>query len=114
MSFSIYDFQETLKGESIERTDIKKIIEAYGVTEPACCDDCGGEWAGGFLLHMKSGKYIFVTGWCDYTGWGCQDGTQKTEFDTKPKLKDLSNGYGSTKEWETVLPDLNHWVRTGV
>lgn len=30
MSFSTYDFDETLKGTSIERTDIKRVVAAHG------------------------------------------------------------------------------------
>lgn len=112
MSFSTYDFDETLKGCSVERTDIKRVVAAYGVTEAGCCDDCGGEWSGGFLLEMKTGKFLFLSGWCDYTGWGCQDGTEKQEFDTEPALDTLDQGY-SKKDWETTLPDLQRYIETG-
>jgi hypothetical protein len=110
MSFAIYDFDETLKGTAIDRADISRVIAAYGVTEAACCDDCGGEWSGGFLLEMKSGKYVFVHGWCDYTGWGCQDGTGREDFDTVPELKQL---HDKLEDWETSLPDLQKFIETG-
>ena len=42
MSFSFYDLEETLKGTSIDRTDVKRVVAAHGVTEAACCNDCGG------------------------------------------------------------------------
>ena len=113
MSFSMYDFQETLNGCGVDRTDVKRVAAAYGVTEEGCCNDCGGEWSGGFLMEMKSGKFLFLSGWCDYTGWGCQDGTEKQEFDTEPALKSLEQGY-SKKEWETILPDLQKYIETGV
>ena len=109
MSFSTYDFDETIKGCGVERTDIKRVIAAFGVTEAACCDDCGGEWSGGFLMELKSGKFVYLTGWCDYTGWGCQDGTERKDFDAEPALADLDQG----KEWETTLPDLQRYIETG-
>jgi hypothetical protein len=112
MSFSVYDFDETLKGTSIERTEIKRVVAAYGVTEAGCCDDCGGEWSGGFLLELKSGKFAFVSGWCDYTGWGCQDGTGRVDFDCEPALETLDQGY-TKKDWETTLPDLQRYIETG-
>ena len=31
-------------------------------------------WTGGFVLKLKDGRFAYLTGWCDYTGWGCQDG----------------------------------------
>lgn len=110
MSFSTYDFVETLKGTSTEREDVKRVVAGFGVTDAGCCDDCGGEWSGGFLLEMKSGKFVLLTGWCDYTGWGCQDGTERTEYDTEPDLKAIDIG---KKEWETTLPDLQRYVDTG-
>lgn len=110
MSFSTYDFDETLKGTGIERTDIKRVVAAYGVTEAGCCDSCGGEWNGGFLLEMKSGKFVYVHGWCDYTGWGCQDGTGRQDFDTEPT--DLQ-ALEKTEHWETTLPDLQRYIETG-
>jgi hypothetical protein len=108
MSFAIDDFVETIKGTGVERTDIKRAVAAFGVTEAACCDDCGGEWNGGFLLEMKSGEFLFLTGWCDYTGWGCQDGTEKFVFDSLPELSALDPG----KEWETSLPDIQRYIET--
>lgn len=108
MSFSTSDFDETLKGTNIERTDIQRVVAAYGVTEEACCNDCGGEWSGGFLLEMKTGKFAYVHGWCDYTGWGCQDGTGREDFDSLPDLQTLQ-----ATEWETTLPDLQRYIETG-
>jgi hypothetical protein len=32
----------------------------------------GASWIGAFLL--SDGRFAFVSAWCDYTGWGCQDG----------------------------------------
>lgn len=110
MSFSTYDFDETLRGTSIERTDIKRVVAAHGVTEAGCCDACGGEWSGGFLLEMKDGKFVYVHGWCDYTGWGCQDGTGRKDLDAIPDdLKTLDNN----EHWETTLPDLQKYIETG-
>lgn len=109
MSFSFYDLDETLKGTSLERTDIKRVVAAHGVTEAGCCNDCGGEWSGGFLMELKDGKFAYVHGWCDYTGWGCQDGTGREDFDTEPDPKTLN----ASVEWETTLPDLQKYIETG-
>jgi hypothetical protein len=111
MSFSSYDFEETMKGQSIERNEVRRVVAAFGVTAEACCEDCGGEWSGGFLLEMKTGKFVYLTGWCDYTGWGCQDGTTKAEFDTEPALADLEKD--GKKEWETTVPDLQKYIDSG-
>lgn len=109
MSFSTYDFDQTLKGTNIARTDIKRVVAAHGVTEQACCQNCGGEWSGGFLLEMKNGRFVYVHGWCDYTGWGCQDGTGRQDLDEMPELAALDK----SEHWETTLPDLQRYIETG-
>lgn len=37
-------------------------------------------WVGVFL--MKDGKFLYITAWCDYTGWGCQEGGSSSIFDS--------------------------------
>lgn len=37
-------------------------------------------WEG--IFKMKDGKFIFLSAWCDYTGWGCQDGGSFIKKDT--------------------------------
>ena len=32
----------------------------------------GDHWLA--LFRLKDSRYAFITAWCDYTGWGCQDG----------------------------------------
>jgi hypothetical protein len=29
-------------------------------------------WVG--VFRLRDGRFAFVSAWCDYTGWGCQDG----------------------------------------
>lgn len=107
MSFSVYDFDETIKGCSIERSDIARVVAAWG--EEGMC----AEWSGGFLLELKSGKFVYVSGWCDTTGWGCQDGTDREDFDALPELSALKREYHEDAEWETTLPDLQKYIETG-
>jgi hypothetical protein len=33
-----------------------------------------------WIVAMKDRTYAFVSGWCDYTGWGCQDGGEAHIF----------------------------------
>ena len=33
------------------------------------------EWSGCAALRLIDGRFALVSGWCDTTGWGCQDGT---------------------------------------
>lgn len=32
----------------------------------------GEPWVG--VFRLRDGRFAFVSAWCDYTGWGCQDG----------------------------------------
>lgn len=38
-----------------------------------------------WIIAMKDHTYAYVTGWCDYTGWGCQDGGNAKMF---PSLRE--------------------------
>jgi hypothetical protein len=70
----------------------KKIVEVGGDDDLASClqyneqpfgvDDIkqvlavwDGEHDGDhyrWILEMKDGRYMYLNGWCDYTGWDCQ------------------------------------------
>jgi hypothetical protein len=114
MSFTTYDFDESLKGESIDRSAVKRAVAAWGYSPEGY-----GSWSGGFLLEMKDGRYAYITGWCDTTGWGCQDGTSIAYFDSEPPLESLKRDESSSYhdepvgEWETTLPDLQKYIETG-
>jgi hypothetical protein len=104
--YTTYDLQATLDITSIEKEKIEKVIAAWGQ------DGDYGEWMGGFLLAMKSGNFIYIDGWCDTTGWGCQDGADASEYLTQPKLADLpTSGYTRDPvEWDFDPIDLNRYI----
>ncbi len=104
MSYAVYDFSETLKGVGIERDSVKRVAAAWG--ESGTC----AEWDGGFLIELNDGRWAYVSGWCDTTGWGCQDGTDVKWFDAEPKLHDL-NTKAEPAEWENDPADCNRYVR---
>lgn len=111
-SYAVDDFTESLHGTGIEKKTIEHVIAAWGNvdTDGACCEGCGGEWTGGFLLKLKNGQFAYVTGWCDYTGWGCQDGTDVSHFETEPTLETLYADYNEPPpaSWDLSPSDLNH------
>jgi|SRR6185437_10611336 len=55
--------------EDIKRDDV---VEILVIREE---DGDWGEWSGQMLARLSDGRFIFCGGWCDTTGWGCQDGT---------------------------------------
>lgn len=104
--YAIDDFIESLS--SLDRTDIRKVLYAWGESPEG-----GGSWEGGFILQLKNGKLACVTGWCDYTGWGCQDGRDEIIIQTRSrsweKLKAEFGIEGAISPDKDPV-DLNRWV----
>jgi hypothetical protein len=96
MSYTVYDFEASMDIVGIPLTDIALVEAAWGHSGDYA------EWGGGFLLNMFDGTWKYVTGWCDTTGWGCQDGADVTVYDRKPMLSHLSEA-----EWDILPADLN-------
>jgi hypothetical protein len=115
MSYTTYDLSESLQRVSIARDDIASVRAAWGYSPERY-----GSWTGGFLLAMKDGSFAYVSGWCDTTGWGCQDGADVERFAEMPKLEALDSKVGSPKgrfddeappaEWDIEPADLNRYV----
>ena len=116
MSYTTYDFEESLKqAEGFSKEDVQKCLFAWGGSPEG-----GGSWEGGFLLLLKDGRYAYLAGWCDYTGWGCQDGVSTTIFSELPNLSALKirekgeNGWIWDEEpsgWDENPADLNRYLR---
>lgn len=83
-----YSLKGGYDGSNLPPSRPVRVLYAYGNVdaEGACCNDCGGEWDGGFVVELESGKICHATGWADYTGWGCQDGGAHTLHD---KIEDI-------------------------
>lgn len=47
----------------------------------------GESWVG--VFRLSDGRFAFVSAWCDYTGWGCQDGGLARLASTLDDLKRL-------------------------
>jgi len=127
MSYTTTDFEESLK-QTIPASDVARVIAAWGKGEGMGKDaghfrwaaDGASEWAGGFLLALKDGRYAYVTGWCDYTGWGCQDGASVYYFDEQPSISEARMAargeYANDpdeSEWDLEPADLNSWLASG-
>ena len=131
MSYATYDFSESLSRVGIEKAEIEKVLAAWGQGDGQGQDaghykwaeDGVTDWFGGFLAQLKDGTFVYITGWCDYTGWGCQDGAYLYRFTTRPSVEemkaaakaDTENYYGGDKEpaeseWDIEPADLNRWL----
>lgn len=103
------DFEESLKLCGLE-SPVVKVLRAWGRAEEAdvCCHM---DWSGGFLMALKDGRFAYLTGWCDYTGWGCQDGADIQYADSPEKLETAKD---ADEKWDDEPADLNKWLTDGM
>lgn len=60
------------------REDVEHVVAAEdGENE-------GDSWEG--VFRLKDGRFVFVSAWCDYTGWGYQDGGHSWVASNLPSL----------------------------
>jgi hypothetical protein len=118
MSYATDDFVESIRRVAIRPDEVQSVVAAWGKGDGQGTDDghyrwgnSATEWSGGFLMHLKNGRFAYLTGWCDYTGWGCQDGAELSYFDTKPVLDALLKlDDPAPEEWDHEPADLNRWL----
>ena len=107
MAYAVQDLKYSLERVSLPSPP-NRCIAAFGRKGDAC------EWKGGFLLGLENGQFALLTGWCDTTGWGCQDGTQCQVFD---KLDNASEEFAElcvdipVREIDFNPDDLNKFLR---
>lgn len=100
MSYDLYDFTESLNVAGVEPTRIEHCSLAFG-----CSTEGFAQWEGGFVCHTRSGApWVFLFGWCDTTGWGCQDGAYAVDYDHEPTREELDAAWkaemGSDHEFQ--------------
>lgn len=119
MTYAVYDLHESLKRADLPRDTIKTVEAAWGGSPEGCAS-----WEGGFLLHLKDNRWAYLSGWCDTTGWGCQDGYDVSFFTARPELASLASSFPKGTEgdpwqrwekpamgWDEQPEDLNRYVR---
>jgi hypothetical protein len=108
VSFDLFDFKETLNITGHDPQCIESVRWGFGHSPEG-----GGSWEGGFVFRTDPRKdlsvmtWVFVFGWCDYTGWGCQDGAWSVEYNHPPSRQELEQAW--KKEWYGDLPPHEHW-----
>lgn len=119
-TYTAYDLSESLQrvaGDLPSQGPVVMCLRAWGRSP-----DGGGSWEGGFHVVTSGGCHAYVTGWADYTGWGCQDGAyvwcswrdQNIDYAAATK-------YGARfgfeppplAEWDEQPADLNRWLTAG-
>jgi hypothetical protein len=129
MSYTTDDFKESISRVAISPDDVAAVVSAWGAGDGMgdggagykWSEDGVTDWSGGFLLRLRDGSYAYVTGWCDYTGWGCQDGAFVYRFfNQRPTLDEINAAVKADKdnysaapesvEWDKEPADLNRWL----
>lgn len=112
MSYALYDFTESLDRAGFEPAEIQTVCAAWGYSPEGY-----GSWSGGFLMELTDGRFCYLSGWCDTTGWGCQDGVEFKFYEQRPGLDSLnkptSSGeyeYEPPGGWDIDPADLNKWL----
>lgn len=113
--YTTSDFHETLFNSTIKRQivpeDVRRVVAAWGHSPEGY-----GSWEGGFLLELIDGRTAYITGWCDTTGWGCQDGATVVYFDSPPDRAQFKRNEYTDElagPWDDDPADLNRYVQGG-
>ena len=89
MSYCIEDLDESLRIAGVDRESVARVVWAWGESDnPEYAQCCAGDYECAFALELSNGLFALVEGWCDYTGWGCQDGSDVTYSESEPPIKD--------------------------
>lgn len=109
MAYDLFDLTESVNRVGVERSWVDRVALAFGKHGDM------EEWEGGFLLCGKQTNgaplWAFVFGWCDTTGWGCQDGAYLRAFDSEPGLVEIAANYATQMSYDLrgVVAKATDW-----
>jgi hypothetical protein len=102
-----YDLQSCLdyNPQPFTVDDIERVLAVWEG------ENDGDDWR--WVLLLKDGRYAFLQGGCDYTGWDCQSWATSAFDDTpedsaKRALGDIESDYGSDPQvvYESLLRQI--------
>ncbi len=96
-----YDFKQCMKYAPFETKEVKEIIACV----PGEAD--GPNWH--YIVQLTDESFGYVTGWCDYTGWGCRengDGHKATTIEELTKKIPEKNKYYDGAVLDTLLKQV--------
>lgn len=80
-AFAVADPVESVPPGTNHRTDKFRPDEVAEVIAAVEGENDGDSWVG--VFRLSDGRFVTVSAWCDYTGWGCQDGGHAAVAATK-------------------------------
>lgn len=107
--YTLFDFTESCDRASIDPKAVESVEWAWGADDGS--GSCSDSFFG-FVLAMKDGRSLYLTGWCDTTGWGCQDGGSVIDWERGKKPEQRSEDYYWSEPDEKPA-DLNKWIADG-
>lgn len=124
--YTVEDFEETLKRTPFRKEDVKEVLASWGNTNGVSKERGGSDLVFGVLIWLKSRHVVYIRGWNDYTGWGCQDGvyffsahvwyTQGSTSVVEALERDILNIFPekdfSSIIWDNEPADLSLWLKT--
>lgn len=121
MSYTTEDFEASLATAKIDKSTIASVIAAWGGGDgmgrdsgPGWSAESVSNWDGGFLCKTNNNLYLYVCGWNDYTGWGCQDGVEAHYYGHVPNRDELPSHQDRSDirphDWDDNPVDLNRWL----
>lgn len=96
-----YDLTACLENNPQDNFELNDIVRVLAVWEG---EHDGDHWR--WIIETKT-NYLYLNGWCDYTGWDCQSGAYYVESHS---LTELLNGLGD--EDEAVIAELKRQLNT--
>lgn len=78
------DLQTELDSKHVD-DDLAYLFEHFGEVSLGEIEDVLAVWEGQndrdswrWIIATTDHKFLYYSAWCDYTGWGCQDGSELT------------------------------------
>ena len=97
-----YDFLYALgRADALEYLGAIRSVERYSIEH----NGGGTELSMGILGRIGEDEWFILTGWNDYTGWGCQDGASFTTYSTRQDA--IDNGLTNEERTLLGLPRVN-------
>ena len=99
-----FDLKTILEYEGFKTDDVKSVL--------ACLfgENDGPSWHYVVELNApKDGKkFVYLTGWCDATGWGCRDGSNSELASTALKAAKLAvdDDYGHKNAKQQLIAQI--------
>lgn len=97
-----YDLVSCLKYNPQDGFDVASIESVLAVWEG---DNDGDDWR--WVLRLKDGRFVFLQGGCDYTGWDCQSWASHVVTDDAESAAQKALG-------KVPVSDQNHPANAGI